>query len=272
MFRADLHCHTTCSDGTFTPDQLVRHAKEIGLSGLSITDHDTIEAYPIATKVAKEVGILLGTGVEFSSVFKEMSVHILGYDFLLDDPDLIAFCKKHEQRRLERNQVILEKLRAHRMPIAESELLARGEKSIGRPHIAQLMVEKGYVNSIKHAFQLYLGDDKPCFYRGKSFSSEETIDIIHQAQGKAFLAHPHLLDHRRKIRELLQLPFDGIECYYARFFPADEKKWIQIATERKMLISGGSDFHGSVKDYIPLGCSWVNQETFSKIFSKEGVA
>src|SRR5271170_5418199 len=110
MFRADLHTHTTCSDGTLSPAELICRAKEIGLSALSITDHDTIEAYQTAIPIAKEQQIILGIGVEFSCRFQGVNVHLLGYDFLLDDPSVNAFCKLHQQRRLERNRMILQKL------------------------------------------------------------------------------------------------------------------------------------------------------------------
>lgn len=268
MFQADLHCHTTCSDGTLTPRSLLLHAKEIGLSGISITDHDTIEAYTVAPLIAKELDLQLGSGVEFSSVFQTLSVHILGYDFDLESPAIHKLCQRHKQRRQNRNRGILEKLRRLNMPLSEEELLAMGEAALGRPHIAQLMIQKGYVATITQAFNLYIGDGRPCFDSGEGISSEETIAIIHQGGGKAFLAHPHLFRHAGKVKELLKLPFDGIECYYARFPLSQEKRWIKIAKEKGWLASGGSDFHGALKEYIPLGCSWVNQEIFNQIFQK----
>lgn len=266
MFRADLHCHTTFSDGTMTPGELLLHAKEIGLSGISITDHDTIEAYVQAVAIARELGLALGAGVEFSCIFRAMSVHVLAYDFDLKSPAILKLCARHQQRRTLRNKAILEKLSRIGMPIFEEELMRMGEKTVGRPHIAQLMVQKKYVASIKDAFNRFIGDGKPCFDAGEGVSVEETIDIIHQGGGKAFVAHPHHLEHASRIKELLKLPFDGIECHYAKFPPEQEKRWIQAAKERGWLMSGGSDFHGTVKDYIQLGCSWVDQETFNKIF------
>jgi 3',5'-nucleoside bisphosphate phosphatase len=266
MFRADLHCHTTFSDGTMTPLELLRLAKEIGLSGISITDHDTIEAYTEAPKIAKELGLLLGTGVEFSCVFRTMSVHVLAYDFDLHSPEIIKLCARHQERRTLRNKAILEKLSRLGMPIFEEELMKMGEETVGRPHIAQLMVQKGFVGSIKDAFNRYIGDGKPCYDPGVGITVEETLSIIHQGHGKAFIAHPHLLEHANRIKDLLKLPFDGLECHYAKFPPEQEKRWLQAAKERGWLISGGSDFHGSVKDYIQLGCSWVDEENFHKIF------
>lgn len=264
-----MHCHTTLSDGTLTPEELLRLAKEIGLAGISITDHDTIEAYREAPLLAKQLGLRLGSGAEFSCVFQKMNVHVLAYDFDLKSPAIAGLCARHQERRRNRNKAILDKLSRLGKTIDEEELLALGERTIGRPHIAHLMVKKGYAGSIKEAFNVYLGDGKLCYDPGVGISVEETIEIIHQARGKAFIAHPHLLEHARKIRELLKVPFDGLECHYAKF-PADqEKRWIQTAKEKGWLISGGSDFHGANKEHIPLGCSWVDEETFHKIFEHE---
>jgi 3',5'-nucleoside bisphosphate phosphatase len=266
MFRADLHCHTIFSDGTMTPEKLLHLAQEVGLSGISITDHDTIEAYSEAPAIAKQLGILLGSGIEFSCVFQKMSVHVLGYDFDLNSSAIAQLCARHQQRRALRNKAILDNLSRLGMKISEEELLAIGEKTLGRPHIAKLMVEKGYVSSIKEAFNHYIGDGQPCYTPGEGVSVQETIEIIHRGYGKAFIAHPHLLNHSRKIKELLKFPFNGIECHYAKFPLEQENRWIQVAKEKGWLISGGSDFHGSSKDYIQLGCSWVDEDNFHKIF------
>jgi predicted metal-dependent phosphoesterase TrpH len=251
-----------------TPSELLYHAKAVGLQGISITDHDTIEAYTTAPQIAKELGLLLGNGVEFSSYFQNFSVHILGYDFDLSSPEIQKLCERHQNRRVKRNKSILEKLSRLSMPLLEEELLAMGERSIGRPHIAKLMIQKGYVSTIKEAFNLYLGDGRPCFDSGEVVSSEETIAVIHQGGGKAFVAHPHLLEHANYIKKLLKLPFDGLECYYGRFSLEQEKRWLKIAQEREWLISGGSDFHGPSKEYIQLGCAWVGEEHFHKIFQR----
>jgi len=268
MFQADLHCHSTCSDGTFTPRNLLLHAKEIGLSGISITDHDTIEAYIEAPQVARQLGLKLGSGVEFSSIFQGLSIHILGYDFDLQSPAIQELCKRHQKRRLERNRGILDKLRRLGMPLLEEDLLAIGGASVGRPHIAQLMTQKGYVATPVQAFNLYIGDGKPCFESGEGISSEETIAIIHQGGGKAFLAHPHLLKHSGKVKELLKLPFKGIECYYARYLASQQTRWLKMAQEKGLLVSGGSDFHGAFKEHVPLGSSWVDEERFHQIFQR----
>lgn len=269
-FRADLHCHTTCSDGTFSPEEIILHASQIGLQGLSITDHDTIEAYTIALPIAKKHNILLGTGVEFSCDYHGQSVHVLGYDFPSNSSKIHDFCLRHKQRRRDRNLAILEKLKWRGFNLTLEELSASG--TVGRPHIAEAMVKHGYVATVKEAFYRFLAEGQSCYAKGEPFSVVETIEILHQARGKAFLAHPHLAPHPKLVKKLLQLPFDGIECYYAKCSPSEEKRWVNLAEDRKLLCSGGSDFHGAMKPHIPLGCSWVNYTAFSQIFSRTGIS
>lgn len=263
-FRADLHCHTAFSDGSLTPQELILLAKKIGLQGLAITDHDTVDSYDEAIPAAKEAGLWLGSGVEFSCYHKNKPVHILGYDFRLSDPGIHALCQRHQTRRIDRNRAILAKLERCKMPIREEELT--GARTIGRPHIAQVMVQKGYVKTIKDAFNLYLAEGKMCYEPGAPFSISEAFEVVRAAGGKAFLAHPHLLNDGIFLKELLALKFDGIECHYARCSPEKERRYLKIAKEKNLLISGGSDYHGDAKEQIPLGCSWVDEETFRKIF------
>lgn len=263
QFRADLHCHSTCSDGTATPEQLIDLAVKNELSGLSITDHDTVQAYQTALPYAKNRNIQLLSGIEFSCDHRGISVHILGYAFSLTNQPLLDFCLKHKNRRETRYQQILEKLNEHGMPIDSATF---GKGSIGRPHIAMAMIEKGYVSSVQEAFRTYLANNKPCYVPGETFSVEETIEIIHQAGGFAVIAHPHLIQESYIVTDLLRMPFDGLEGYYARFAPHQERRWLQIANHRQWLITGGSDFHGDIKTHIPLGCSWVSETTFKPLY------
>ncbi len=269
MFKADMHCHSTCSDGSFTPAELIAHAKEKGLSAIAITDHDTISAYHLSNyRIAEELGIILCPGVEFSCSYRSRSIHILGYGFERSNSALAEFCNQHAQRRKVRNLRILQKLRLQGMYISEEELNSFNIPVVGRPHIAQLMVEKNYVKTIREAFHKFIGENKPCFDPGPVFSVPQTIEVIQQAKGKAFIAHPHLIPYKNVIKYLLSLPFDGIECYYAKIAPQQEKKWLDIAQKKEWLISGGSDFHGSFKPDLQLGCSWINEENFQKIYNQ----
>jgi len=268
-FRADLHCHSHCSDGSMSPLELLQKAHEIGLQGLSITDHDTIQAYDeVFFEKARSLNLLICSGVEFSCQLQGESVHVLGYHFDVRAECIQAFCQRHQIRRKERNAKILKKLRNYQMIVTEEELAALPfVRVVGRPHIAHIMVKKGYVASIKEAFAYYLGDGKKCFDAGEPFSVDETLEIIHLAKGKAFIAHPHLIKKRKVIKELFNKPFDGLEAYYALFHKSDNEKWVNKALAKDWLISGGSDFHGEFRPFIPLGASWVDEKAWQAIVS-----
>ncbi|MCI5052217.1 MAG: PHP domain-containing protein [Simkaniaceae bacterium] len=268
-FRADLHTHTNCSDGTNTPVELLHLAKEAGLAGLSITDHDTVAAYTDEViALAKTLELELLVGVEFSTLLHSSSVHILGYGVDLENPRLHKFCAEHSEQRYERNLRIIENLRKNGLYVCEEDLYptpASRKESKGRPHIAQILVNMGHVKSIEAAFTQYIGDGKSCYAQGQPFTVEETIELIHVCGGKAFLAHPHVIKRNKLIKELLSFPFDGIECYYSRHCPEGERKWVEVARSKGWLISGGSDYHGEIRPHIPLGASWVDQETYNQI-------
>lgn len=262
-FRADLHCHTTCSDGTLSPAELIDHAKKIGLSALSITDHDTTAAYPQALESARNAGIEMIAGIEFSCVWEGHSVHILGYGFDPAHATLQNLCLWHQNRRKKRYHKMLELLAQHGMPLE-----AEQRPLLGRPHIAQAMVDKGYVDSIQEAFHKWIGENKPCFNREEWKSVEESIAVIHEAGGLAIIAHPHLIKNSHVLQALLQMPFDGIECYYARFPTKKNAMFLKIAKKKGWKITGGSDFHGSVKPKNPLGSSWVSRQLFEALHKR----
>ncbi|CDZ80357.1 Error-prone DNA polymerase [Candidatus Rubidus massiliensis] len=273
-FKADIHCHSTYSDGTLTPKELITMANDIGLKGFSITDHDSVEAFHEMSTFAKEFDIKVIPGAEFSCMQKKESVHILGYSFDNENPHLLDFCRKHHERRSLRNKEILDKLTKKGLPITEEEITTvlknvqvKNKQTIGRPHIALVMMKKGYVKTINEAFKLYLGEGQSCFAPGQSFTVEETINVIHQCKGLAVIAHPHLLNKGKLLNELLELPFDGIECYYAKFPPEKNSRFLKIAEKKNLIATGGSDFHGSIKPDLQLGCSWVDEKTFMTLFN-----
>ena len=259
--------HSTCSDGSYDPKKLIEEAQKIGLAGISITDHDSIMAYtPELFGYAKENGIELIPGVEFSTMVQEMPVHILGYNVDLNDPGLKGLCEAHKIRRKERNLSIIKELKKHGIQIEEEELLALGSKTIGRPHIAKLLIDKGVVSSIQEAFDYWIGDSKKCYVSGRMFSPAETIEVIHKAKGKAILAHPILLKKKAVIKGLLQNnQFDGMECYYAAFSEAQNEQMVKLAQNFNLIMTGGSDFHGDAKPYLKIGISYTNEEQINRL-------
>ncbi len=274
-FRADLHCHTNYSDGSDDPITLLKKAKEVGLSGLSITDHDCIDAYTdevLAFAQSLEIRIL--PGIEISSSLYGNTVHILGYGFDLKSSSLLDVIGKTQEKRRERNRLILEKLSQKKKPISEKELWDFvGQKTgrvahqvIGRPHIAALMIEKGYVSSFQEAFDLYLKDRACCYVAGFRLTPLEVVQAIHQARGRAVLAHPHFIKEKRILRDLLVFPFDGIECYYGTLDKHLEKPWLDLAKKKGWLPTGGSDYHGLIRPNVALGASWVSLDIFESLF------
>ncbi len=270
-FRADLHSHTHCSDGTDSPLQLLQKAADANLQALSITDHDTIDAYtPEVLIRARELQIELLPGVELSSEWKDSSVHVLGYRIDLHSGTLREFLRKMIERRGERNRAILAKLSKRGMVIEEEELIAFVAqecryRTIGRPHIAELMVRKGYVARREEAFERFLAEGALCYTPGIKFTPAEVIAEVHKAGGKAVLAHPHFIPKGAMLQALLALPFDGIECYYGNLQPAQEATWLHLARAKGWLVTGGSDYHGALKPHISLGCSWIGLEAFNAL-------
>lgn len=187
-------------------------------------------------------------GIEFSAAYQGDPVHVLGYAYDINSLDIKDLCKYHRERRKARNVVILEKLTRLGYPCTYEELEGVSvTRVLGRPHIALLLMKKGIVSSVKEAFDRFLGEGKAAFDPGEPISVEQTIEILHRGKGKAVLAHPHLIKKQRIVRHMLTLPFDGVEVYYAGFPQVQEQRWLSIAKQHNWLITGGSDYHGSVK-------------------------
>jgi hypothetical protein len=266
--------HSTFSDGTMSPEELLYLAKEKKLDGLSITDHDTILAYDDKLfELAKKLDLLLIPGVEISSEYKDYNVHILSYNFDINSKELNLFLKDIIEKRDDRNNEILKKLKTKDIHISFDELNSFAKEknilrtSIGRVHIALLMKEKKYVKNMQEAFDLYIKDSASCYVKGFKYKPDHIIDVIHKANGKVSLAHPSFLKKRKLILEILDQGFDAIEVYYARLFLTEEKRYLDIAKNKNLLITGGSDYHGSIKPYLSLGSSWINEIELNKLIS-----
>ncbi len=269
MEKADCHCHTVHSDGTLSAVALLDKAKENQVTGLSITDHDTIAAYKHALPYAAQIGIKLISGIEISTELQKTPIHVLGYAFDLAHPTLHAFCQKLQAARTARNLQILEKLQKLKMPLTLEELAIRyPDSTIGRPHIAKALVAKGWVKSSKEAFTRFLGDKRRCYVSGLQVCVEQAIELIHQAGGYAVLAHPHYIQPKTLIQVLQALPFDGIEAYYGRLNLTQIQPWLALAKEKNWLITGGSDFHGAKKSLHSLGCAWTPPENFTLLVKR----
>jgi hypothetical protein len=260
MFKADLHTHSTFSDGSLTPKELILEAKKRHLSALSITDHDNVDAFFEAEPIAKQEGIQLLQGLELSCELLSTSIHVLGYGFDLEM--MQKLCHRFLELRAERNAKIIEKLQKKGIAIKLDDLEGSYSMALGRPHIAAKLVELGTVQSFQQAFEQYIGNDAPCYVSGHRPSVFEGIELIHEAGGKAILAHPHFMQNELILNELLLHPFDGIEAHYAYFSKAQCDYFVNIAKQKQWLITGGSDFHGPTK-INQLGSYYTDEETFN---------
>lgn len=256
--RIDLHTHSTASDGSMNPGELVRHAKGKGLAAVALTDHDTIDGVAEALKVGKEIGIEVVAGTETSVDFTP-EMHILGYFF---GDTYLNFEPTLQQLRLnreERNPKMVQKLRDMGFDISMEEVRAEAKGNIvARPHMAKVLMKKGYVKSISEAFEKYLADGKPAFIRKDKLTPEECIAAITEAGGIPVLAHPILLHLSwskldKLVDRLVKAGLKGIETYYVENTQEDTGNLLRMAIKYNIIPTGGSDFHGSFKPDIEIG-------------------
>lgn len=261
----DLHIHSTASDGTFSPSEIIALAKKLHLSAVAITDHDTINGSKevIETGIPSELNFL--TGVEISAdppppFSCSGSFHILGYSFCIDDHTLNKTLYTLQTARKNRNPKIIELLNNLGFDITIEEVIDfAGEGQIGRPHIASLMVEKGFVESINKAFDKYLGRGKPAYVDKYRLECSKVFEIIIGAGGVPVLAHPLLFTIREEknfedlIAVLKDMGLKGIEAYYPEHSKDKVSYYVEIAKKHGLLITGGTDFHGSLKPDINMG-------------------
>ena len=256
----DLHSHTTASDGTFSPAQLVDEAGRAGVRLLGITDHDTFSGYDQAVPLARAGGLELVCGIELSTKLHGHSVHLLGY-FLNPDgnPDgLVAFRNwigDLQASRRDRNVRLIARLQELGLDITLEEVQARGGEMTGRPHFARLLIEKGYVKDIQQAFDEYLDESARGYVDRYEPEFGEAVGHIRKAGGIASLAHPVRLreDVAGVLPSLSSAGLNAIEAYHSDHSPAQTELYLRLADQLGLLVTGGSDFHGAVKPEIHLG-------------------
>jgi len=242
---ADLHVHTTSSDGRYTPEEVWVQAIKSGLSHVAITDHDTIDGVLALTAKAAGGPVLI-PGIEFSTDLPACEVHILGYMFELADPELNRQIALIAADRLSRAERMVAKVTALGYPLAYGRVLAiaGGAASVGRPHVAQALVEQGYFPDIGTVFDILLGRDKPGYVPHYKLTPADTVALIKSAGGLAVLAHPGLVGDDAVVRAMLSLGMDGIEVYHPSHDKATTAKYLAMAAEYGLAVTGGSDFHG----------------------------
>ncbi len=272
----DLHTHTTYSDGSLSPKELVEKASDFALTAIAVTDHDEIRANKIARDHAEKLGLEVVPGVEFSIDIElpgTAHLHLLGLFLDFNNSQLIEVLADLRIARKNRANEILKKLNSLGLNLKQDELeIISGEGSAGRPHVAQLLLRNHVVTSVWEAFNKYLSKDKVAYVPKKKLKLKDAINLIQNANGLAILAHPISLRHKNYketeafLRELKYIGLDGVEAYYASHSKNFCNYLINVAKRNNLLISGGSDFHGSNKPDTELGRGRGNLEVPDTVY------
>ena len=255
---ADLHLHTTFSDGTDTPARVVELARAAGLSAIAITDHDNTEAIPIAEPIAARRGIELIPGIEMSASTDDCEVHVLGFLFDPGHPGLVRHLKEQQARRIERVHEMVRRLAQVGARIeAEEVFRLAGEGTVGRPHVARVLLAHGYINSLPEAFAKYIGPKNPGFVPGSPLSPAHVIRVIRDAGGVPVLAHPVYLNRDELIERFAREGLAGLEAFHSGHTPELVRRYEALADRLKLLKTGGSDYHGESREGLPVGAAKV---------------
>ena len=258
----DLHVHSTKSDGSLSPSDLVLEAKKKGLKAFALTDHDTVDGIEEAMAASIGSGVTVIPGIELSTEYEGKDIHIVG---LLIDKEQPAFKEKIQEfvdSRILRNRKMCQKLTEAGMPLTYEELMAEFPGAvITRAHYAQILLKKGYTKSLKEAFERYIGDRGPCFIPREKITPEDGVKLILDAKGIPVLAHPLLYgmgkDRLQLLVERLKVAgLEAIEAVYCTNTPSEEAQMRELAKKNGLLISGGSDFHGSAKPGLEMGTGY----------------
>ncbi|MGN1141686.1 MAG: PHP domain-containing protein [Oliverpabstia sp.] len=260
----DLHVHSTSSDGTFTPSELVTLGLKKGLKAFALTDHDTTAGIREAQEAARGTDLTVIPGIELSTAWKNRDIHILGLNI---EPENVYFQDKLRDFQIERetrNHKIIRKMQEQGLSISYGEMLKLFPDSVWtRAHFARYLMETHQVHTIAEAFNRFLGDHAPCFVPREKVTPFQAVQLIHHAGGKAILAHPllyHLTPEQldELTSQLVKSRLDGIEAIYSSNKGMDETNMRRLARKYNLFITGGSDFHGSNKPTIDMGCGKGN--------------
>lgn len=267
MAKADLHTHSDQSDGRLSPKDLVEYASDQGLKIMAITDHDTIDGYEEALEASDALEIEVLPGIELTTLFNGNETHLLAYCFDPRDSDLLRLIDRHKLARVERAKWIVERLTEKGLELSIGEVRAEANGSnIGRPHIASVLVGKGYVAEKKEAFVRYLSDQQLGPIKSNYSSVAETIGAVKKAGGVTVLAHPGTAYSEADLEQLLDVGIDGVEVVHPSHDYELQKRYERFAEENGLLMTGGSDYHGSGRDYEKyLGILTISESRVEKV-------
>lgn len=270
----DLHLHTTASDGRLTPTALVGHAAAAGVRVLAVTDHDTTDGIDEAAAEAARRGLVLIPGIEITAVDQGRDVHMLGYFFDRDEPQLVEFLVGQRAARVRRIADIATRLAELGMPVDVEPLLdearRQNSKSIGRPRLARAMVDKGYVATTREAFDSWLGQGRPACVERVGPSPQAVIEIVHRARGLVSLAHPGRTRIDEQIPLLRDAGLDAIEAYHSDHDLLIARLYAELADRLGLLLTGGSDFHGDPSHGVEPGAASLPEAAWAMLVDASG--
>ena len=264
MVRIDLHTHTTASDGSLSPEELVQLAKHQGVAALAVTDHDSVAGLKRAGAEGARLGVEIIPGIEISCLYADVELHVLGYFINAEDPRLEATLAQYLASRNDRNPRIVERLRELGCDLTYEDVKAfAGSATVGRPHIAQVLLRNGYVKSVAEAFDRYLADGGPAYVPRVLPTPAAAIGLIRQIGGLPILAHPVYTSRLKEPFEqvcatLKNVGLMGIESLYSSHTQQQTDRYRSVAREHALLVTGGSDFHGDSKPNILVGTGYGN--------------
>jgi 3',5'-nucleoside bisphosphate phosphatase len=265
----DLHTHSTESDGIYSPSELLHKAKEAGLRILALTDHDTTGGLEEATQAARSLNIDLIPGIEINTDVSGGEVHILGYFLEYQRPEFQNVLKVLRDARERRGQRIVELLNEHGIQISWERVREIAQGSVGRPHVAEALLEAGYVQSIGEAFDKYIGTGRFAYVPRYKLTPEDAVRLIASVNGLPAIAHPLDLPGLAKLRSWLpglrEAGMVGLETYYGQYTGEDEHELYALANEYNLIPTGGSDFHGPGIHPTPLGGHYVPYESVERL-------
>ncbi len=273
--KVDLHLHTTASDGALTPSELVREASAHGLECIAVTDHDSTNGIEEALEEGLRQGVQVIPGIEMSTDIPRAEVHILGYFLDYRDAGFQGILQQLRDGRRDRAEKMVAKLATMGLAVPwERVLEVAGKGSVGRPHIAQVMVEKGYVASMVEAFTNYIGRNAPAYVERYKLTPAEAVTLIKQVKGLPVLAHPaEVIALQSLLPDLMAAGLVGMECYYSEYSPETVEGLLSVADEHGLIPTGGTDFHWhDPSGHGPKhpGETWVPWESVRRLKAKAG--
>jgi predicted metal-dependent phosphoesterase TrpH len=259
MPKIDLHVHSHYSDGTHSPSEVVELAHQKGVVALALTDHDTLDGIPETVAAGQTLGIDIVAGIELSTIHHNQEIHLLAYGFDWQNPSLIHQITTLQASRNIRNSEAVTRLNELGLSLTYDEVKTiAGKGTVGRPHIAQVLLEKGYVNTFQEAFTQYLGEKAPAYIPRDLPSTTQAIEWIRQAGGVTSLAHPNWIKQKGKAfltfcKELQEAGLHALEVFYSTHTPRQISFFLQCTRQLDLLVTGGSDFHGTHRPDIAIG-------------------